>query len=258
MAGQRVAVVGVGQTKHRSSAQGRIDRGTRARSRARGSRRRGHGLVRHRGRCHRQGAGHVRGHRDARAVPRRRARAVGKPMMRVHTAGSVGGSTSIVAAKLVAVGRHDRVLDRRVREAIRVERDVGIVGADAVPAPAALRARAAISPRSSTRTCTAPGRRATSAISSLSRTGGPHCVTPRHTCISRTSASRRSRSRSCSGTRSATSTCARRRTARWRWCSEASRRRRRTEPAGLGARHGDAQRAHDVRRPRPGQSPGRS
>src|SRR6267142_1937947 len=28
--------------------------------------------------------------------------AVGKPMMRVHTAGSVGGSTSIVAAKLVA------------------------------------------------------------------------------------------------------------------------------------------------------------
>src|SRR3954452_22177072 len=27
--------------------------------------------------------------------------AVGKPMMRVHTAGSVGGSTAIVAAKLV-------------------------------------------------------------------------------------------------------------------------------------------------------------
>ncbi len=36
--------------------------------------------------------------------------AVGKPMMRVHTAGSVGGSTAIVAAHLVASGRHERVL----------------------------------------------------------------------------------------------------------------------------------------------------
>ncbi len=36
--------------------------------------------------------------------------AVGKPMMRVHTAGSVGGSTAIVAAKLVAAGIHERVL----------------------------------------------------------------------------------------------------------------------------------------------------
>jgi acetyl-CoA C-acetyltransferase len=36
--------------------------------------------------------------------------AVGKPMVRVHTAGSVGGSTAIVAAHLVASGVHDRVL----------------------------------------------------------------------------------------------------------------------------------------------------
>jgi len=36
--------------------------------------------------------------------------AVGKPMMRVHTAGSVGGSTAIVAAKLVTSGVHRRVL----------------------------------------------------------------------------------------------------------------------------------------------------
>ena len=36
--------------------------------------------------------------------------AVGKPMMRVHTAGSVGGSTAIVAAHLVESGVHDRVL----------------------------------------------------------------------------------------------------------------------------------------------------
>ena len=36
--------------------------------------------------------------------------AVGKPMFRVHTAGSVGGSTACVAAHLVSSGRHERVL----------------------------------------------------------------------------------------------------------------------------------------------------
>jgi acetyl-CoA C-acetyltransferase len=36
--------------------------------------------------------------------------AVGKPMLRVHTAGSVGGSTAIVAAHLVQSGVHRRVL----------------------------------------------------------------------------------------------------------------------------------------------------
>src|SRR3954466_744644 len=36
--------------------------------------------------------------------------AVGKPMLRVHTAGSVGGSTTIVATKLVTSGVHERVL----------------------------------------------------------------------------------------------------------------------------------------------------
>ena len=36
--------------------------------------------------------------------------AVGKPMLRVHTAGSVGGSTAIVAAHLVQSGIHKRVL----------------------------------------------------------------------------------------------------------------------------------------------------
>jgi acetyl-CoA C-acetyltransferase len=36
--------------------------------------------------------------------------AVGKPMFRVHTAGSVGGSTTIVAQDLVAAGLHRRVL----------------------------------------------------------------------------------------------------------------------------------------------------
>ncbi|MCW2890194.1 MAG: acetyl-CoA C-acetyltransferase [Streptosporangiaceae bacterium] len=36
--------------------------------------------------------------------------ATGKPMMRVHTAGSVGGSTAIVAAGLIEAGVHQRVL----------------------------------------------------------------------------------------------------------------------------------------------------
>jgi acetyl-CoA C-acetyltransferase len=36
--------------------------------------------------------------------------AVGKPMLRVHTAGSVGGSTALVAAHLVTAGIHERVL----------------------------------------------------------------------------------------------------------------------------------------------------
>jgi len=36
--------------------------------------------------------------------------AVGKPMLRVHTAGSVGGSTALVAASLVESGVHQRVL----------------------------------------------------------------------------------------------------------------------------------------------------
>jgi len=36
--------------------------------------------------------------------------AVGKPMFRVHTAGSVGGSTALVASHLVSSGRHRKVL----------------------------------------------------------------------------------------------------------------------------------------------------
>jgi len=36
--------------------------------------------------------------------------AAGKPLLRVHTAGSVGGSTAIVAASLVQAGVHERVL----------------------------------------------------------------------------------------------------------------------------------------------------
>jgi acetyl-CoA C-acetyltransferase len=36
--------------------------------------------------------------------------AVGKPMIRVHTAGSVGGSTAVVASHLIQAGIHERIL----------------------------------------------------------------------------------------------------------------------------------------------------
>src|SRR3989454_7419750 len=36
--------------------------------------------------------------------------AVGKPIIRVHTAGSVGGSTAVVASHLIHSGVHERVL----------------------------------------------------------------------------------------------------------------------------------------------------
>jgi acetyl-CoA C-acetyltransferase len=36
--------------------------------------------------------------------------AAGKPIMRVHTAGSVGGSTAVVATHLIESGVHERVL----------------------------------------------------------------------------------------------------------------------------------------------------
>ena len=36
--------------------------------------------------------------------------ATGKPLIRVHTAGSVGGSTAVVAASLVQSGKYRRVL----------------------------------------------------------------------------------------------------------------------------------------------------
>ena len=63
--------------------------------------------------------------------------AAGKPMMRVHTAGSVGGSTAIVAAHLVAGGRARAGADGRLREAVRERRDVGALAE--VPLPAAAR-----------------------------------------------------------------------------------------------------------------------
>ena len=51
--------------------------------------------------------------------------ASGKPVFRVHTAGTVGGSTAIVAAQHVMGGRPRHGAHDRVREAERRQRDVG-------------------------------------------------------------------------------------------------------------------------------------
>ena len=58
--------------------------------------------------------------------------ATGKPLIRVHTAGSVGGSTAIVAASLVQSGKYRRVLTDGLGEAVRVQCDVGAVDSGAV------------------------------------------------------------------------------------------------------------------------------
>ncbi len=70
----------------------------------------------------------------------------GKPMFRVHTAGSVGGSTAIVASQLVA-GRHPRAgAHRRLREAVRERGHVGPLAADPVHPAAARRRRRLLRP----------------------------------------------------------------------------------------------------------------
>ena len=45
--------------------------------------------------------------------------ATGKPLLRVHTAGSVGGSTAVVASHLITSGLHDRVLVVAFEKVIR-------------------------------------------------------------------------------------------------------------------------------------------
>ena len=60
--------------------------------------------------------------------------AVGKPLLRVHTAGSVGGSTAIVAASHVQSGMFKRVLT--VANAVLLRSDVGVVVQHPVPTAA--------------------------------------------------------------------------------------------------------------------------
>src|SRR6476620_3665011 len=116
--------------------------------------------------------------------------AVGKPLLRVHTAGSVGGATGIVAASLVQAGLHRRVL-----------------------------ALAGTSRRTSAPTSGAAARRRTSARWSRSRTGATAPSTRTPTCSRATSRWRRYWRPRCCGTRCGTTRRARPRTARARWSS---------------------------------------
>ena len=58
--------------------------------------------------------------------------ATGKPLIRVHTAGSVGGSTAIVAASLVQSGKYQPRADDGVGEAVGVQCHVGVEHSGAV------------------------------------------------------------------------------------------------------------------------------
>ncbi len=110
MAKERVAVVGVGQTKHQAT-RGDVSMA---------------GLVREAASRALEDAGMTWGDIDAVVVGKApdffegvmmpelyladALGASGKPLFRVHTAGSVGGSTAIVATQLVQAGIHERVL----------------------------------------------------------------------------------------------------------------------------------------------------
>src|SRR5687768_4344676 len=110
MGKQRVAVVGIGQTKHQAT-RGDVSMA---------------GLVREAASRALDDAGMSWGGIDAVVVGKApdffegvmmpelfladALGATGKPLFRVHTAGSVGGSTAIVASQLVQAGIHQRVL----------------------------------------------------------------------------------------------------------------------------------------------------
>ena len=96
--------------------------------------------------------------------------ATGKPLLRVHTAGSVGGSTALVAASLVQPGVHQRVLTL----AFEKQSESNAMWALSMPIPVPSRsapARAASSHRTCGPTSGARARPTTSAPSSPSRTG---------------------------------------------------------------------------------------
>ena len=175
--------------------------------------------------------------------------AAGKPVFRVHTAGSVGGSTAIVAAQHVMAGIHERVLTIGFEK----QSDGNAMWALSVPLPV----RHA-GPRRRRRLLLAAHPHATSAESGApvhigamvavkDRTNG--CEEPATpTSRSRTGRWRRRWSRRCCGIRSASSRRARRATGRSLSCWQRAVADAHDGPGGVGPRHGDAQRADDVRR----------
>ena len=104
--------------------------------------------------------------------------AVGKPMFRVHTAGSVGGSTALVAAHLVKAGHPQAGADRGLREAVRLRRHVGPVGAPALRRSRCWPGPAGTSPPTSGPTCAGRAPPSTSAGWWRSRTARTPCAIP--------------------------------------------------------------------------------
>ena len=142
--------------------------------------------------------------------------AVGKPLLRVHTAGSVGGSTAIVAAKLVMSGIHKRVLTVAFEKQSESNATWGLSVQMPFSAPLVAGAGGYFAPlirayiaRSGAPRAHRPPRRGEGPARRAPQPEGPPAPA-RHRPADG------ARSRSCSGTRCATSTSARARTARWR------------------------------------------
>ena len=88
--------------------------------------------------------------------------AVGKPMFRVHTAGSVGGSTAIFAASHIQTGKHKTVLRSGLREQSEGNAQFALGsgrGARSVPAARSLHLSAVYPPVGCSRTHRLEGRR---------------------------------------------------------------------------------------------------
>lgn len=97
--------------------------------------------------------------------------AVGKPMLRVHTAGSVGGSTALVASNLVASRVHRTVLTLAFEKQSESNAMWGLSLPIPFTQPLLAGCRMASSPRTSARTCGAPEHPTTSVPWSRTRTG---------------------------------------------------------------------------------------
>ena len=253
MAGKRVAVVGVGQTVHRTARKDVSMAG----------------LVREAAQEALDDAGMTYADIDAVVIGKApdmfegvampelyladALGAVGKPMMRVHTAGSVGGSTSIVAAKLVAAGIHERVLTVAYEKQSESNATWGL----SVPMPFAAPLVAG-----------AGGFFAPLIRAYMYRSGAPRYIGHLVAVKDRLAALRNPKAHLhlpdidlktveesfllwdplryldvCPSSDGAMAMV----------IGSEKRRRRRAEPARVDPRHGDAQRADDVRPPRPGE-----
>jgi acetyl-CoA C-acetyltransferase len=141
--------------------------------------------------------------------------ATGKPLLRVHTAGSVGGSTAVVAMSLIQAGIHDRVLTLSWEKQSESNAMWGLTLAPPFSVAVVAGAGGYFAPliRSYIQRSGAP-----------SRTARTHSRIPMHICASRGSTSTRSRIRRCSGIRSATSRAVRPPTERapWWWRARSS------------------------------------